>query len=223
MKVIAVIPAFNEAAVISHVVAGVKPHVNEVVVVDDGSRDDTGALARVAGAVVARHIINRGQGAAEETGTQLALRRGADIIVHFDADGQHDATDIQAMIAPIVSGHADITLGSRFLGQTHNMSWSRAVVLRAGLIFIRFFTSLRLTDAQNGFRAFSRRAAEQIHITQDGMAHASEILDQIADRKLRWQEVPVTIHYTAYSKSHGQSNFNALRIAWRLFNDTFLG
>src|SRR3989338_9600596 len=173
MKIVAVIPAYNEAAIIEEVVRGVKPYVDAIVTVDDGSTDTTSLFASRSGAIVVRHLINRGQGAALETGMRLALSIGADIVVHFDADGQHDPRDIPAMIAPVLKGQAAVTLGSRFLGQSLKMPFSRRLILRLGILFTRFFSGLKLSDVHNGLRAFSRAAAEEIRLTHDGMAHAS--------------------------------------------------
>lgn len=220
-KVIAVIPAYNEGNVIADVVRSLNGVVDEIIVVDDGSGDASGKLARDAGARVLRHRINRGQGAALQTGTEAALRRGADIVVHFDADGQHDVGDIARLIEPLQSNRADVVLGSRFLGQARNIPTTRRLVLRAGRLFMRLFSGLSLTDAQNGLRAMTREAARAISITQDGMAHASEILDRIGELGLRYLEVPVTIHYTEYSLSRGQRSSNAIRIVWRLITDKF--
>lgn len=221
-KVVAVVPAYNEGEVIAGVIQHLLPAVDEVIVVDDGSRDQTALLARSAGATVLRHIINRGQGAAEETGTCAALAHQADIVLHFDADGQHDPADIPAMIQPILDNRADVVLGSRFLGTSPNLPFMRRLTLVVGLIFMRFFSGIRLTDSQNGFRAFSRPVAERLRITQDGMAHASEILDKIIELNLRYVEVPVTVHYTDHSLStkHG-GHGNALSIVWRLLTDKF--
>ena len=221
MKVIAVLPAYNEAAVISDVIARLNAFVDRVVVVDDGSSDSTGDLAKRAGAFVVRHLINRGQGAALETGTRLALDFGADVIIHFDADGQHDSKDIAAMIAPITERQMDVVLGSRFLGKAVSFPIGRRLILHLGILFTCFFSGLKLTDVHNGFRAFSRAAAMQISLTHDGMAHASEILDIIADKNLRYVEVPVTIHYTAYSLGRGQGSGNAVQIVWRLLINKF--
>ena len=221
MRLVAVIPALNESASIKAVVQGARKYVDEVIVVDDGSSDDTGSIARQAGAVVVRHIINRGQGAAEQTGTDLAIRRGADIIIHLDADGQHDPNDIPKLIAPLQSRMADIVLGSRFLGQAVNIPIFRKILLKAGAFFIFTFTGLRLSDSQNGFRAMTRSTAKLINITQDGMAHATEIIDQISEQDLRYQEVPVTVRYTPYSIGRGQSNSNAVKIVWRLIIEKF--
>lgn len=221
-KVVAVVAAYNEARAVGDVVRGLVTVVDEVVVVDDGSADDTSTIARTAGATVLRHIINRGQGAAQQTGNEYALANGADIIVHFDADGQHSFEDVTKFVAPLMRGEVDMVLGSRFLGNAVNMPLTRRILLRAALLFVWLYSGLRLTDAQNGFRAFSREAAEKIVITQDGMAHASEILDEIAEQRLRYKEVPVTIHYTAETLAKGQSGWNAINIAARLVWDKFL-
>jgi polyprenyl-phospho-N-acetylgalactosaminyl synthase len=211
-KVTAVIAAYNEAGAIGPVIQGLAPQVAEIIVVDDGSKDATADVARSAGAVVLRHPINRGQGAALQSGITLALARGAEIVVTFDADGQHVAADIPRLVAPVVRGEADIALGSRFLGGTSNVPPLRRVLLKGAVLFTRMTTGLSLTDAHNGLRALSRRAAETIRIRQDRMAHASEIVSEIAKHELRYVEIPITVLYTDYSKSKGQSALGAFRI-----------
>jgi polyprenyl-phospho-N-acetylgalactosaminyl synthase len=119
------------------------------------------------------------------------------------------------MLAPVVDGVADVALGSRFLGATVDMPTSRRLLLKAALVFTWAVSRIRVTDTHNGFRAFSRRAAQTIRITQDRMAHASEILDEIVRHELRYVEVPVTIRYTAATLAKGQSSWNAARIAWQ--------
>lgn len=210
--VVIVIPAFNESGAIGAVVAALQTRWPNVVVVDDGSSDDTGGPARDAGAIVLRHIINRGQGAALQTGIEFALRRGARIIVTFDADGQHDVDDVAALVDPITRGDCDITLGSRFLGRSIDMPASRRALLRLAIWFTRLTSRLSVTDAHNGLRAFSRRAAETIRLTEDRMAHASEIMDQIASSGLPYREVPVRVRYTEYSLAKGQRAGGAFRI-----------
>ncbi len=216
MKVVAVIPAFNEATVIAQVVSQVKSKVAEVIVVDDGSADTTGYVAQSAGATVARHFLNRGQGAALQTGIALALRHEADIIVTFDADGQHVAEEIDAVIAPLLLGAVDVVLGSRFLNKTNTIPFWRIQLLKIATRFTAFYTGLTVTDAHNGFRALSAKAAKLITITQDGMAHASEIIEEIKRHDLRFTEVGVTINYTYYSLEKGQKLTNSLRIVWEL-------
>lgn len=220
-KTVAVVAAYNEVASIGKVVGELVNVVDDVVVVDDGSTDDTGKIAKESGATVLKHVINRGQGAAQQTGNEYALGIGADVIIHFDADGQHDVADIPKFIEPLKSGEFDMVLGSRFLGSA-NFPLTRKLVLKLGLLFVWFYSGLHLTDSQNGFRAFSREAAQKIIITQDGMAHASEILDEIAEQKLRYVEVPVTIHYTTETLAKGQGSLNGINIAARLIWDKFL-
>ncbi|HLD20048.1 MAG TPA: glycosyltransferase family 2 protein [Patescibacteria group bacterium] len=210
MKVIVIIPAYNEAKVIRNVVSDVKKHGYDVVVVDDCSLDSTYHYAEKAGAVVLRHHVNRGQGAALATGMEYALSQEADIVVTFDADGQHCAHEIQSIITPIIKGEVDVVLGSRFLGTTQDMSRSRGISLKAALFFTRLTTGLALTDVHNGFRAFSKNAALKIKIFQNRMAHASEILDQISQHNLRFIEVPVTIIYSSYSRQKGDSSLKRI-------------
>ncbi len=219
---IAVIPAYNEERMIAEVVASVRPHVDEVVLVDDGSADKTAEIGHRHGAIVVRHPINRGQGAALQTGMQFALRRGADIIIHFDSDGQHPAHQIPDLIAPIREGEADIVLGSRFLDDTSNVPSARRKLLRTAALFTRLLSGLSITDPHSGFRALSRPSAEKIQLRQDRMAHASELLQLVARHKLRYKEIPVTISYTDYSMSKGQSGWNAIKIVLDLIKGSIL-
>lgn len=207
-----VIPAYNEGPAVAQVVASVRTAVSHVVVVDDGSTDNTLQAARGSGAHVLRHAVNRGQGAAIQTGIEFALAQGADYVVTFDADGQHRVEDIEALLAPIRAGECEIALGSRFLGKTVAMPWSRRVLLKGSVWFTRLVNRVKVTDAHNGLRAFSRLAAERIHITLDRMAHASELIDQIRESGLPYSEVPVEVRYTEYSLRKGQSARGAVRI-----------
>jgi glycosyltransferase involved in cell wall biosynthesis len=207
-----VIPAYNEGEAVGPVVAELVARGHRVVVVDDGSRDATSEAARRNGAVVLRHAVNRGQGAALQTGIAYALRRGAEIIVTFDSDGQHAAEDVDALVAPLRAGRADAVLGSRFRGSTEGMTALRRLILRCAVLFTRYASGARVTDTHNGLRAFTRAAAAKLDIRLDRMAHASEILDQIVQHRLRYEEVPVHVRYTAYSRRKGQTSLAALRI-----------
>lgn len=217
MKITAVIPAYNEQETTKEVVEQAKPKVTEVILVDDGSTDQTALLAKAAGAEVVSHFLNRGQGAALQTGIKLALKRGADIILTFDADGQHQVEDIEKVVKPILLGEFEVVLGSRFLERSSKIPWVKLIVLKLAVIFTRLTTGLKITDTHNGFRGFSRRAAELINITQDGMAHASEIIAEIKRHKLRFKEAPVKILYTPYSEKKGQSIFASFQILLDLF------
>lgn len=220
-KLLYIIRAFNEAPVISQTIADLKSYAppGEIVVIDDGSADDTGLIALSFGAVVLRHIMNRGGGAALQTGLEYARLNNADIVVTFDADGQHDPKDVPALIEPIVSGRCDVVLASRFLNSssTVNMPWIRRLILKAGVLFTRIMSRVHVTDAHNGLRAFSGRAINIVHTRLDDMAYASEIYDQIYRHKLSYTEVPCHIRYTNYSLTKGQRSKAAIRIAWRFF------
>jgi glycosyltransferase involved in cell wall biosynthesis len=207
-----VITAFNEASVISDVVAGLRSPEYNVLIVDDASTDETAQRAEAAGARVLQHPINLGQGAALQTGISFALRRGADFIVTFDGDGQHRPDDVPALINALVTQQVDFALGSRFLGSALNLPPSRKLLLRAATWFTRLTTGLKLTDAHNGLRAMTRRGASALKLRQNRMAHASEILAQIARSGLGYVEVPVTIVYTQYSLQKGQRVSNSVSI-----------
>jgi glycosyltransferase involved in cell wall biosynthesis len=207
-----VIPAYNEGTVVSEVVAGVCSEGLHVVVVDDGSADDTAAAARRGGARVVRHAINLGQGAALQTGITHALRCGASHVVTFDADGQMDPKEILPMIAALDQADAQVALGSRFFGDTIGMPTSRRLLLQAARLVNLAFTGLYLSDAHNGMRAFTREAALRLRLRQPGMAHATEVVAQIAQARLRFVEVPVTIRYTEYSMAKGQRLGNSVHI-----------
>ena len=212
-----VVPAYNEARVIAGVVAELKVDAHRIVVVDDGSSDTTAGVAAERGAVVLEHPINLGQGAALQTGIEFALARGAEIIVTFDADGQHRTADIVRLIDALETHRADFALGSRFLGSAVNMPPLRRTLLRAATWFTRLTTGLALTDAHNGLRAMTRRGALCIRLRQNRMAHASEILGQIAASGLKFVEVPVTIEYSRYSLAKGQRSGDLLVILLDLF------
>ena len=196
------------------VVAELRTRFEHVVVVDDGSSDETSANALSAGAIVLRHGVNRGQGAALQTGLTYALQRGAEVLVTYDADGQHRMTDIPAMVGPILNGEVDVCLGSRFLEHSDHVPLRRRVVLRLAIWFTFLTSGMRLSDTHNGFRALSRRAAERIDIRLDRMAHASEIIDQIRKTGLPYREVSVQIRYTDYSRQKGQHSSAAFKIAF---------
>ena len=212
-----VVPAYNEGVCIEQVLRELVAVYPNVIVVDDGSSDDTAAVAERVAPYVLRHLVNRGQGAALQTGLDFALRRQAQYIVTFDADGQHRVEDIAALVAPISAGECEITLGSRFLGETLDMPATRRITLRLAVLFTRVVSRVPLTDAHNGLRAFSRQAARQIRISMDRMAHASEIIDSIRQSGLPFREIPVQIRYTAYSLAKGQSLRDAVRIVTQYF------
>ena len=196
--------AYNEAAMIGRVVSELRRAGYLTVVVDDGSADATGQIAAAAGAHLVTHPLNLGQGAALQTGIDYALSRGAEVLVTFDADGQHRVADIRRLVEALARERADFALGSRFLGEAQDLPPLRRLILRAATVFTRLTTGLRLTDSHNGLRALTRQGAAAIRLRQNRMAHASEILAEIARSRLPYVEVPVSIEYTAYSLAKGQ-------------------
>ena len=211
--VFVVIAAYRAAPAIASVVRELlAADWPRVVVVDDGSDDATGAEAAAAGAMVLRHVLNRGQGAALQTGIAFALRRGARVIVTFDADGQHRPEDLPGLVAPVLCGEVDVVLGSRFLGHEGAVPWRRRLLLRAARQFQRWTSGLALTDAHNGLRALSERMAARLCLRMDRMAHASELVDQVALSGLPWREVSVHVAYTDYARAKGQRGWAAVRV-----------
>ena len=196
LKIACVIPAWNEEKNIVQVIKNVRPFVDKIIVVDDASKDATSRLAKEAGADVIRHPINRGQGAALQTGNDYALNLGADIIVHFDGDNQFLAEEIKDMIAPILKNEADIVFGSRFLGKKTNLPlFKRLLIYPLAQAFTRLILGIKLSDPQNGFRAMTRQTAEKIRIMNREMAHNSEIQAKAFSYKLKVAEVPITVIY----------------------------
>ena len=210
MKIACVIPAWNEEQNIGPVLTGLKGFADEVIVVDDCSSDRTGAIAEQHGALVLRHPINRGQGAALQTGNAFALKNKADIIVHFDADNQFSAAEIPAMIAPLLAGQADIVFGSRFLGKKSNLPYfKRKIIMPLARMINYYIFRIKLSDPQNGFRALTRESAQKIIIENRGFAHNNEIQLKAFQENLRIQEVPVTVTYHHFGQKIG-SGFKIL-------------
>ena len=207
-----VVPAFNEGPVVGEVIAELVQHFDNVVLVDDGSSDRTGDVAFAAGATIVRHHLNLGQGAALQTGIDFALGEGADYVGTFDADGQHRPEDLAAMLTLQRTAGADVVLGSRFLGKAPGIGRRRRFMLRLGTRIQRWMTGLALTDTHTGLRLFTRAAARQIRIRQNRMAHASELVAQIADLGLKIIEAPCTVRYTARSVAKGQRLTGAFQI-----------
>jgi glycosyltransferase involved in cell wall biosynthesis len=216
-KIFFVIPAYNEEKSIGLVIDDLKrAGYKNIIVIDDGSRDNTYAEAKKKGVVALKHIINRGQGAALRTGIDCAIKQGAEFIVTFDSDGQHRVEDLSAMLEPVIKGEVDVTLGSRFLRKT-KMPLGRKILLKGSIIVQWLFYGIRLSDAHNGFRVLSRRAAEQIMIESDRMEHASEIVEEIVKKNIKYEEIPVEIRYSGYSMRKGEGSFfGAIKILFKM-------
>ncbi|MBI2552361.1 glycosyltransferase family 2 protein [Candidatus Uhrbacteria bacterium] len=243
MKVVVVIPAYNEERTVGEVVGKCKmqPFLSppfqggdeegvKTIVVDDGSTDRTAEVARAAGAIVLRHPINRGLGAALSTGIDGAIQlitnnsiTNNSIIVTLDADLQHDPAEIARVIQPILEGQAEVVIGSRFMttGQHDNRTarWipiTRKIGNWCGNFFTWLLFGIWVTDSQSGFRAFSGAAAEKLRLRTSTMEVSSEIIREIARLKLKMAEVPITVKYDKYSLSKGQGFLRGLETLWKL-------
>jgi glycosyltransferase involved in cell wall biosynthesis len=213
-----IVRCYNEDAVVGDVIRSLREAFPNVVGVDDGSRDASSQEMAKAGAAVVRHAVNLGAGAALQTGLQYALLdHRANYFVCFDADGQHRTSDAVAMIDRMRCSDIDILIGSRFLGSAVGMPARRRLLLRLARVFEHLTSGVKLTDAHNGLRAFTRRFAQGVQLTMSDMAYASELLGMIKRSGLQYAEHPVTIEYTDYSMNKGQRSINSINIAMDLW------
>ena len=194
-KITAIIPAYNEGTTIGSMVISTKMHVNHVIVVDDGSTDQTAEIAEIAGAQVIKHPQNRGKGAALKTGFEAV--KNTDIIVTIDGDGQHNPEEIPKLIKPIESGEADIVNGSRYLEEKEN---GTPVYRRIGQTVLDTATNinsgLKITDSQSGFRAFAFYTLPVFNFKESGFSIESEMLIDAANSGSRIQEVQIGVNYS---------------------------
>lgn len=211
-----IVPAFNEAQVIGDVVADLRSTFAHVVVVDDGSRDDTADVALRAGAHVVRHPVNLGQGAAIQTGVEYARQQpGATVFATFDADGQHRVKDVLTMLGRLSRGDVDIVIGTRFAGTAvSHIPVLKRIILQVAAWVSPSSRRLHLTDSHNGLRVFDRTVADHLNLTMSGMSHASEFIALIDENHWRVAEEPVEILYTEYSMSKGQPLLNGVNIVF---------
>jgi len=228
MKLAILIPAYNEEKTLDRVIQtlpkkfpGIKSQ--EIIVVNDGSFDRTREVALKQKATVISHWLNRGLGGALGTGFEYVRRHNFDLVVTFDADGQHHPEDIAPVIRPIVQKKADMVVGSRFITKKGLMPWYR----RIGIFVMNIITYLLFwvwtTDSQSGLRAFSRRAIQAIEIKSNKMEVSSEFFNEIQSKNLRLAEAPIRSIYTHYSLSKGQKNINGFRILFKLISHRLFG
>jgi len=207
MRTLLIIPAFNEAGCIAGVIASVRQHfTGDIAVVDDGSEDDTGELARNAGAVVLRHTCNLGIGGAVQTGFLYALREGYDFVVRNDGDGQHDPSQIPHLLEPLQKDEADIVVGSRFLARE---GYQSTFVRRVGIFILGIVSALvgtRITDPTSGYWAVNRRALKVLARSQPDDYPETEALVLASRAGCRVREQPVIM----YARIAGQSSITTL-------------
>jgi len=215
---LAIVPALNEESKIGSVVQNLFSHVDHVVVVDDGSRDKTIEKAKAAGAVVLEHIINRGQGAALQTGHEYAMRLKADVVVHFDGDDQFDVEDVTRGITLLEENHLDIVIGKRIHSLEYKLPAMKRYVIWPGAKLVnRILGGITLSDSHCGFRVIRGTALPKLRITQDRMAHASEIPVLVGRAHLRYGELPIHVTYHRY----GQRFFQGFKVLRDLFFGRF--
>ena len=203
-RIAVVIPAYNEAESVGDVVRQIPPEVcgekTVILVVDDGSRDDTSEAAAKAGAIVARHVINRGGGAALRTGYRLMAESGALVVVTLDADGQHLPSEMERLVKPVLDDEVDVAHGSRVLGDADPNTRSRELGIVLFNRMISFITRTKVSDASNGYRAVRTTVLPQLVLRQEQF-HTSEFLIEAIKRGVPAKEVPVTVA----KRAHGHS------------------
>lgn len=194
-RIVAIMPAYNEERFIGSVVLKSLQYVERVIVVDDGSSDATAAIAKAAGATVIVHECNQGKGGALNTGFREVQNLDADVVVLIDADGQHLPDEIPLVVGPILSGQADICIGSRYIEKTSEVPTHRVYGHRVFNLITSTAAGVRASDSQSGFRAFSIQAVQQIVFSSAGFSVESEMQFLAHDHKFRVAEVPITILY----------------------------
>lgn len=216
-SIFVVIPGYNEAKVIRQTVEEVLAEGYKVVVVDDCSTDNTKVVLNDLPVYFVRHKINLGQGAALQTGIDLALKHGAEYIFTYDADGQHDCKDLAGMLDFMFQENVDIIFASRFLpGSKTNISGSRSFVLNIARYINYLVSGILLSDAYNGLRLLNKKAAGSIRISENKMAHATEIQMLVARKKFSFTEFPNNIHYNEYSRNKGLRNRDGIKILFEI-------
>ena len=215
MKIVAIIPAYNEATRVGAVVIGAKKYVDEVIVVSDGSTDGTAEVARAAGARIIEHPINSGAGAATMTGLEAARSLGFDVAVTIDADGQHSPEDIPRLLKVLEDERADLVIANRFGGKNH-IPLIRRMLNNAGNVITFAVTGLYLPDTQCGFKVFGPKALREVELRMSGYEFCTEIVGEAAKHRWKVISIPAKVVYSEYTLAKGQSVANAMKIACKI-------
>jgi glycosyltransferase involved in cell wall biosynthesis len=217
-QVCVIVPFYNEEEVIEKVLAELIANDYQVLAVDDGSTDKSNEIARKMNCLLLKHPSNFGQGAALQTGISFAiLNHKIKYFVTFDSDGQHQVSNINYVLKPLVNGETDFVFGTRFQDDKTKFPFLKRIVLKAAIKYTQLSTGVAITDTHNGFRAFNKIAANKINLNFSGMTHASEFVEKAGQSGLRIKVVPVHILYTKYTKRKGQSLWNSINILTDLF------
>ncbi|MFS8130971.1 MAG: glycosyltransferase family 2 protein [Candidatus Dojkabacteria bacterium] len=216
-KVFIIIPAFNEEPAIGGVIDALNIEgYDDIIVVNDGSLDNTSKAAKEKKCVVLDHLINRGKGAATQTGMDAAKLLGADFAVTIDADGQHNPKEIHRVLEHLFDETADVVLGSRFI-DNQNIPFTRVLANKVGNFLTFVFYGATSSDTQSGFRGYNKMALEKIHTIFDRYEFESEIIYQARVHQLRTVEVPITVTYSKYSKEKW-NGLEHMRVSQNLMN-----
>ena len=221
MKIAAVSPALNEATRIAAVIRGASQYVSEVIVVADGSTDDTAAVALAAGARVIRHAENCGAGAATMTGLEAARRLGYDVAITLDADGQHATADIPRLVETLQKESADLVIANRF-GRKNTIPFIRRIANTIGNLVTFFATGIYLPDTQCGFKAFSPKALSEIELKMSGFEFCTEVIREASKNRWKIVSIPSKVVYSEYTLAKGQSFSSGIRTAAKILLRTFL-
>jgi glycosyltransferase involved in cell wall biosynthesis len=213
VKVCVIVPCYNEEQVVKKVLQDIKAHFKEVICVDDGSSDNSGNEIIKSGATLIEHPINLGAGAAIQTGIDYALQDpDVKLFITIDADGQHNIKDAVAMVEYLQRHNLDIVFGSRFIGNVESIHPIKKMFLKIAALFSTTTTGVKLTDPHIGLRVFNRKFAENLKLSLPDFTHASEVIHRIKEGDYKYDEVPVTVTYSDYSKAKGQPMINAINI-----------
>ena len=219
-----VVPAYNEENTVSQIIEGIAGEGYNVVLVNDGSKDNTLNLAIESKRkypdkiFIVSHVINRGLGAALKTGMTAALDKNAEYILTFDADGQHEISDIAKVVKPLQDGEADACIGARPL---KDMPFSKSFANFVMNFLTLVFYGRNVKDSQSGLRAFTANAASQVNVVSSGYAVSSEFIKEISDNHLKLEEVEITTIYTPETQHKGTDAFVGIKILFKMILDLF--
>lgn len=216
-EITVILPAYNESSVIQKVIQSIVDYgIENVIVIDDGSTDETAKIATRAGAWVYSHIINRGAGAAFQTGINLARQKQWPYVAFMDSDGQHNPRDLDQLVQKMETSRCDLVIGSRFLQKNKEIPYIRIFFNKIANLLTNIFCKNNYTDTQSGFRLFNQRAIERINLKLDGFGYCSEMIIEGEKADLKIAEIPISVHYSTYSISKGQDFQNGISTAINL-------
>lgn len=221
MRIVAIIPAYNEVTRIGSVIRSVAQYTDGVIVVSDGSTDDTATVARSEGARVVIHALNCGAGAATMTGLETARRMGYEVAITIDADGQHNGADIPRLLEAMQTNGADLVIANRF-GRKNKIPFVRRIANSLGNFITFLTTGIYLPDTQCGFKIFGPKALQEVDLKMSGFEFCTEVIREAARYRWKIVSIPSKVVYSEYTLAKGQSFASGLRTAAKILLRTFL-